>query len=622
VYLLARMRVPALVTLLALAAAPAASAAGWEEPATIPGSSGSSASSTTGVGLADDGAAAVAWIEGGLQDLHVATRDSAGGAWTIHDLDDGVEPGVPALAMNAAGDLVIAWVPNDGFIHAAYKPAGGPMEATAELDDDTLSGSPPGVSINSHGDAVVGWGAGVTTPAPTDQIRAVVRTKTGPWPATNDYEIAASQPAEGGEQNAISCGGPAAAIDDQGRALLTWSSDYGSFDRVTNNTVHTELYVCGVRAALWSGNTWGAPIDVTFRPDIGYNRTSGGTPAPDAGVPSADADPVTGKLLIAFRANDDAIVENPQTETGGSYDFEYEEGWETKVASGSVAAGPATPQSIGALGWYGQPQAGAGFGYGAVASPESDQDFFTPIHSLRAGGALLGSAPGFSPLSSDLARDGDVDVGGDGRVFAVFEMAVNNSREVRAWSGPAGQAPVGPVVVLSPSSSAPGVAANCHGDAIAAAASGSSVTYAEYLSGAGGACGSSPPPDGPGNPGGGGNDAPPSNVVTIARKPSAAGNGTVTLRLDLPGAGELDILGRASVATARRKKIVVTRKSLSVKAAGTVTVKLKATKAAKKKLKKKRRLKTSLAITFSPTGGTPATIKRSVTFKLKRPKKR
>jgi hypothetical protein len=110
-----------------------------------------------------------------------------------------------------------------------------------------------------------------------------------------------------------------------------------------------------------------------------------------------------------------------------------------------------------------------------------------------------------------------------------------------------------------------------------------------------------PPPNG----GGGGGGSAPNNVATPgAAKPQGQ---AIALKVTVPGAGSLLATG----------KNMVSAKG-TAKAAGTVTLKLKLNSAGKKQLKKKGKVKVKVKIVFTPTGGTPGTTTKSVTFKKKK----
>jgi ELWxxDGT repeat protein len=123
--------------------------------------------------------------------------------------------------------------------------------------------------------------------------------------------------------------------------------------------------------------------------------------------------------------------------------------------------------------------------------------------------------------------------------------------------------------------------------------------------------------------------AAPSNAYSV-KGTKASKRGIVTLSVEVPGPGTLTGTATAKVPTAllaakrrgRKRKITLAKKTLRPTAAGVVKLKLKARKRAKRALRRKRKLRASLRITYTPTGGTPRTQKRKVTFKLGKPKRR
>ncbi len=111
------------------------------------------------------------------------------------------------------------------------------------------------------------------------------------------------------------------------------------------------------------------------------------------------------------------------------------------------------------------------------------------------------------------------------------------------------------------------------------------------------------PPTGPTDPTNPTNPNAPSNVFTVDEFSRNRNNGTGSLVVSVPGAG--------TVALASPK---LKPQTIAASTAGQVAVPVKATRDAKRKLRRTGKLKASAKITFSPTGGTPAT--QSDKFKL------
>ena len=114
-------------------------------------------------------------------------------------------------------------------------------------------------------------------------------------------------------------------------------------------------------------------------------------------------------------------------------------------------------------------------------------------------------------------------------------------------------------------------------------------------------------PDG----GGGGGGGQPSGAVSFAPAKAKLRNALkrgVKLRVTTPAAGSL-----AATATARGKRVAAA-KARQV-GAGAATVKLAFTKKARKSLKRAKRVKLAVSVTFTPAGGTPQVTSASVTLK-------
>lgn len=96
--------------------------------------------------------------------------------------------------------------------------------------------------------------------------------------------------------------------------------------------------------------------------------------------------------------------------------------------------------------------------------------------------------------------------------------------------------------------------------------------------------------------------------------------GAAKLTLNLPGPGTLDITGRASLAVphhARHTSRVIARLTLTVHARGQVITTLTPTRLARTTLADTGRLQATLTIAYTPHGGLPRSITRTVTFASK-----
>ncbi len=102
-----------------------------------------------------------------------------------------------------------------------------------------------------------------------------------------------------------------------------------------------------------------------------------------------------------------------------------------------------------------------------------------------------------------------------------------------------------------------------------------------------------------------------SNAFTLA---SARVSGTtIRLSLQLPGAGKIAVA--SSTKPKKGKAIKLAAKAVTVTKSGAQTVTVSLSSKAKRALKSDKKLKVSLKITYTPTGGTAKTITKSVTVK-------
>ena len=134
---------------------------------------------------------------------------------------------------------------------------------------------------------------------------------------------------------------------------------------------------------------------------------------------------------------------------------------------------------------------------------------------------------------------------------------------------------------------------------------------------------------GGGNGGGGGGGGggttpvvtPPSNLFSLPKKTISSKTGQATVSVKIPGPGKVEMVGTTNVPSAKssrapKKKITVGKVVLTASKAGTYNLTLRPSAAAKKRLREKGKLRVSLKVTYTPTGGTAKTSNSSVTLKL------
>jgi len=117
-------------------------------------------------------------------------------------------------------------------------------------------------------------------------------------------------------------------------------------------------------------------------------------------------------------------------------------------------------------------------------------------------------------------------------------------------------------------------------------------------------------PAGPADPGGApagpaAPQSPPSNALSLRGAAVDSGKGVAGLKVAVPGPGTVVVSGAQ-----------VLRRSLEAAAAGTVTVPIKPKPKPRRTLRRQGRLRTTVAVAFTPVGGATATVQRTLTLRL------
>lgn len=110
----------------------------------------------------------------------------------------------------------------------------------------------------------------------------------------------------------------------------------------------------------------------------------------------------------------------------------------------------------------------------------------------------------------------------------------------------------------------------------------------------------------------------PANAIRVVASKQNKMNGTVTLRIAVPGPGKLGLTGAAAHAGKKHTAggSAVRAEQLDISSAGTVTLQVVPVGVAQAALKHRHKLSVKVLITFSPTGGAPRTIRRSIVLRL------
>ncbi|MFL5870963.1 MAG: choice-of-anchor D domain-containing protein [Solirubrobacterales bacterium] len=111
---------------------------------------------------------------------------------------------------------------------------------------------------------------------------------------------------------------------------------------------------------------------------------------------------------------------------------------------------------------------------------------------------------------------------------------------------------------------------------------------------------------------------PPSNHFTIEGVTRNTSKGTATVRIDVPGPGNVALGGKGVQPQRSIANRAFGATAKPVAGAGPVDLLIKATGSKKRKLKKAGKVRVQVTITYAPTGGTPASQPLSVKLKRKR----
>ena len=148
----------------------------------------------------------------------------AGESWGAPVAISGEESFVPQAAMNAAGDATVVWMAHRGghyVVNSAYLPAGGEWEAPTLVSQPGEEGGDPQIAIDAAGDTLVAWSGEV---GGAEYVRTATRPAGGSWEAPTDASAA------GEEVQSIQD-----AVDPEGDAIVAWAGDgrqVGEYNRV------------------------------------------------------------------------------------------------------------------------------------------------------------------------------------------------------------------------------------------------------------------------------------------------------------------------------------------------------------------------------------------------------
>jgi PKD domain len=160
-----------------------------------------------------EGRATAVWKDSGV--IEAAFRPF-GGSWETPVPLSPEESFTPQAAMDARGDTTVVWMHFDGshyLVESAYRPEGASWETPTLVSQAGEDGGNPHVALDAAGDSLVAWQG---EDEGEEFVRAAYRPVGGSWSAAADVS------AEGEAVEAVRD-----AVDPQGNAIVAWSGDMG-----------------------------------------------------------------------------------------------------------------------------------------------------------------------------------------------------------------------------------------------------------------------------------------------------------------------------------------------------------------------------------------------------------
>lgn len=334
----------------------------------------------------------------------------------------------PQIAFDKQGDAVAVWEAYTGYtfvVESSYKPAGGAWRPSVLLSPEEIPGAAhPQLAIDDAGDAIAVWDRGSAIDAVT---QAAFMTAGGSWQAPVDVSPEGDSAFE-----------PQVAFDAQGDALVLWSH----FDSYSKGT-----YEYNAQSAFRpTDGAWQAPVNVSTQGFAGglhvaFDGQGNATAVWDQWSDGFLSPPVV--QTAARPAN--GIWQTPVNLTAGADEIDQPRG-----AREPAVAVDAQGDAVVVWAWE----------FGGVI-----QAAFKPANGVW-------EAPASLSTFDDSARNPDVAFDGQGDALAVWVLISSNSEDetVQAAFKPAGgvwQAPED-LYRASRSANSPEVAFDGQGDALVA----------------------------------------------------------------------------------------------------------------------------------------------------------
>lgn len=161
--------------------------------------------------------------------LGTASAFAQPSAWTPPQAIDTGQSSEPALALNARGDVLVAWKRNDDSIAVAARSSDGAWGLPVLLNGDSgVSVDAPTAGLAGDGEAIVAWQRQETSDLfPPTLPRLVARVLKGIWQPAQTVDYVPPEP------NVGAAGVPEIAMNEAGQGVLAFQEAlaYGFVDR-------------------------------------------------------------------------------------------------------------------------------------------------------------------------------------------------------------------------------------------------------------------------------------------------------------------------------------------------------------------------------------------------------
>ena len=132
-----------------------------------------------------------------------------------------------SVAIDSNGNALVSWT-RSGEVEVASGTPGGGLGSPQNLTPEAETASGGGVAMDPQGNAIVGWVRGSCCSGPKPRVQARFKPAGGSFGATTNVFDSATAPGVGAEPLLTS---PLVAMDEQGNAAFAWAANLNSFNQ-------------------------------------------------------------------------------------------------------------------------------------------------------------------------------------------------------------------------------------------------------------------------------------------------------------------------------------------------------------------------------------------------------